>query len=219
MNLREFGSWALAQGSVANPEPNYKYKGQCVSLIQQYLYNVLGLAFKAYGNAKDWATNNALLEHFYRLNANTKLQRGDILVYGKNYGGGYGHIGFIDANGKYFDQNGVKSLAVGYRDTPFKGYICVLRSKKAIELGDEQMPKLGNYKVNTSIGMKVRTGPGTNYAQVPFNKLTPSAQKQGGYKYGVEFTALEVRKSEDGQTKYWARTPSGWVCLDWSIKI
>ena len=41
MNLREFGTWALSQGSVANPTPNYKYKGQCVSLIQQLLYFVL----------------------------------------------------------------------------------------------------------------------------------------------------------------------------------
>ena len=57
MNLREFEKWALTQGSVANPEPDYGFKGQCVSLIQQYLYNVCGIGFKARGHAKDWATN------------------------------------------------------------------------------------------------------------------------------------------------------------------
>ena len=133
MNLAEFGSWGLAQGSVANPAPNYKYKGQCVSLIQQYLYQVFGMQFKARGNAKDWAYN--VPEGFTKLGSNIKLQKGDILVYGSNYGGGYGHIGLIDVNGKYYDQNGIKRLAIGYRDNPFSGYICVLRPNNQKKLG------------------------------------------------------------------------------------
>lgn len=133
MNLAEFGSWGLAQGSVANPTPNYKYKGQCVSLIQQYLYQVFGMQFKARGNAKDWAYN--VPEGFTKLGSNIKLQKGDILVYGSNYGGGYGHIGLIDVNGKYYDQNGIKRLAIGYRDNPFSGYICVLRPNNQKKLG------------------------------------------------------------------------------------
>lgn len=133
MNLAEFGSWGLAQGSVANPAPNYKYKGQCVSLIQQYLYQVFGMQFKARGNAKDWAYN--IPDGFTKLGSNIKLQKGDILVYGSNYGGGYGHIGLIDVNGKYYDQNGIKRLAIGYRDNPFSGYICVLRPNNQKKLG------------------------------------------------------------------------------------
>lgn len=133
MNLAEFGSWGLAQGSVANPAPNYKYKGQCVSLIQQYLYLVFGIPFQAHGNAKDWAYN--VPAGFTKLSPNVALQRGDILVYGSNYGGGYGHIGLIDVNMKYYDQNGIKALAVGYRDKPFGGYICVLRPNNQAKLG------------------------------------------------------------------------------------
>ena len=133
MNLAEFGSWGLAQGSVANPAPNYKYKGQCVSLIQQYLYLVFGIPFQAHGNAKDWAYN--VPAGFTKLNPNVALQRGDIVVYGSNYGGGYGHIGLIDVNMKYYDQNGIKRLAVGYRNTPFAGYICVLRPNNQAKLG------------------------------------------------------------------------------------
>lgn len=133
MNLGEFGSWALSQVSVANPAPNYKYKGQCVSLIQQYLYQVFGIPFQAHGNAKDWAYN--IPSGFTKLSANTKLQKGDILVYGSNYGGGYGHIGLIDVNGKYYDQNGIKRLAIGYRNNPFSGYVCVLRPNNQAKLG------------------------------------------------------------------------------------
>ena len=133
MNLAEFVSWGLTQGSVANPEPNYKYKGQCVSLIQQYLYQVFGMPFKARGNAKDWADN--IPEGFIKLSSNVALKKGDILVYGSNYGGGYGHIGLIDVNGKFYDQNGVKRLAVGYRENPFSGYICVLRANNQEKLG------------------------------------------------------------------------------------
>lgn len=83
MNLKEFGDWALAQVSVANPPPNNKYKGQCVSLIQQYLYRVFGIPFQAYGNAKDWAYN--IPDGFTKVNGTP--QKGDIIVYGANYPG------------------------------------------------------------------------------------------------------------------------------------
>lgn len=73
MTLAEFGSWGLKEVSVANPEPNNKYKGQCVSLIQQYLYKVFNKPFKAYGNAKDWEYNYPK-DYFTKLDKNTKLQ-------------------------------------------------------------------------------------------------------------------------------------------------
>lgn len=148
MNLAEYGSWALAQKSVANPEVG-TYKGQCVSQIQQYLYQVFGVPYKPRGNAKDWA-KNPLPDVLEKLPASTKLQPGDILVYGANYGGGYGHIALIDVNGKFFDQNGIKKLAVGYQDKPFSGYICVLRPKDQSKLGinkntEADLPNLANY--------------------------------------------------------------------------
>ena len=160
MNLQEFGSWGLAQGSVANPEPNNKYKGQCVSLIQQYLFKVFNKPFKAYGNAKDWATKYPK-EYFNKLANNNKVQPGDVLVYGSNYGGGYGHIGLIDINKKYYDQNGIKKLAIGYRDTPFSGYVCILRPKNQNALGLNSGYNVGQtYTLTTNV--KVRDGAGTN---------------------------------------------------------
>lgn len=53
---------------------------------------------------------------------------------------------------------------------------------------------LGLYVVNTTSGLNVRTGPGTNYAR----KKT--------YTNGTRFDTFEIKND-------WARTPSGWVCL------
>ena len=162
MNLAQFGSWGLSQKSVANPPPNNKYKGQCVSLIQQYLYRVFDMPFKARGNAKDWAYN--IPTGFRKLSSNTKLQRGDILVYGSNYGSGYGHLGLIDVNYRYYDQNGVKSLAIGYRNKPFGGYICILRPNDQSRLG------LGRTTFTVRVDKaeaNVRRQPNTKSAIVP----------------------------------------------------
>lgn len=148
MNLREFQNWAISQGQVANPEPNYKYLGQCVSLIQQYLYNVFNIPFKAHGNAKDWAYN--VPNSFDKLPVGTNLQRGDILVYGANYGGGYGHIGIIDAESKFLDQNGVRALHVGVRDNPFNGYVCVLRHQGGVDCGDPVQPSTFTVRIDKS---------------------------------------------------------------------
>lgn len=55
---------------------------------------------------------------------------------------------------------------------------------------------LGKYKVNTSIGLRVRTGPGTNYK---IKKVYPN---------GTRFDTYQIKGS-------WAKTPSGWICLDY----
>ena len=100
MNLREFEKWALTQGSVANPEPDYGFKGQCVSLIQQYLYNVCGIGFKARGHAKDWATN--IIEGWDKFDVSNTVKAGDILVYTT---GTYGHIVIVNADLQCLEQN------------------------------------------------------------------------------------------------------------------
>lgn len=212
MNLQEFGSWGLAQGSVANPEPNNKYKGQCVSLIQQYLHKVFNKPFKAYGNAKDWETQYPK-EYFNKLANNNKLKPGDVLVYGSNYGGGYGHIGLIDANGKFYDQNGVKKLAIGYRDTPFSGYVCILRPENQNALGINSNYNVGQtYTLTTNV--KVRDGAGTNARRKKKNELTTDGQKNAlnqenaTLKEGTKVTVQEVKKLNGD---IWVRMPSGWI--------
>lgn len=213
MNLADFGSWGLAEGSVANPEPNNKYKGQCVSLIQQYLYKVFGKSFKAYGNAKDWATDYPK-DYFTKLANNTKPQPGDVLVYGSNYGGGYGHIGLIDVNGRWYDQNGVKKLAIGYRDTPFSGYVCILRPKNHEALG----LNTGDYKVGTTYtlttNVKVRDGAGTDARRKLRSELTADGQKNALNQENAtlkERTRVTVQEVKNLNGDIWVRIPSGWI--------
>lgn len=217
MNLQEFGSWGLREGSVANPPPNNKYKGQCVSLIQQYLYKIFGKSFKAYGNAKDWA-NNYPTSYFTKLSKSTKLQPGDVLVYGSNYGGGYGHIGLIDCNGKWYDQNGIKSKKIAYRDKPFSGYVCVLRPKNQSKLGLDAEYKVGaTYTLTTNV--KVRKGAGTDEKRKKTSELTADGRKHAldqenaTLKEGTKVTVQEV-KTVDGDT--WVRIPSGWICAKYN---
>lgn len=55
---------------------------------------------------------------------------------------------------------------------------------------------LGLYVVNTSKGLNVRSEPGENYS---IKKTYPN---------GTRFDTYEIKNN-------WARTPSGWVCLDY----
>lgn len=79
---------------------------------------------------------------------------------------------------------------------------------------------VGNYRVTTEV-LNVRKGAGTNYAKIPFKKMTADAQtkikrlagkKVNGYVKGLAFTANAIKG-------HWGRTPSGWVCLDYCERI
>ena len=78
----------------------------------------------------------------------------------------------------------------------------------------------GNYRVKAS-ALKVRKGPGTKYAQKKFTEMTVSAQsinesrRSTGlafYLKDIIFTAQEIITVSTKE--YWARTPSGYVCLE-----
>ena len=131
MNLRDFENWALAQGSVANPEPDNSHKGQCVSLVQQYLSKVHNIPFQARGNGKDWAYTN--IPGFTKINVNNSVKPGDILVYGATRTNQYGHVALIDADGRFLEQNknGAKKVTVG---SIRAGRIAILRPNK-VDLG------------------------------------------------------------------------------------
>lgn len=147
MTLKEFREWAGKQGSVGNPTTVKKnqYKGQCVSLIQQYLYRVYGVPYAPRGHAKDFVPPK-----FKKVTG--KPQVGDIIRYSGSFrgSGGYGHIGMIDDRGKFLDQNGVKKLAIGSRAAPYSGIDAIFRPIT------KTVPKPAPAKVYTT----VRSGEG-----------------------------------------------------------
>lgn len=85
---------------------------------------------------------------------------------------------------------------------------------------EKEEKKTQNYIVTASV-LNVRKGPGTNYDFVRFDSMTKSAQnqiirlygrKKDGYVRGVEFTASQIKGE-------WAKTPSGWVNLNYCRKM
>ena len=95
------------------------------------------------------------------------------------------------------------------------GWVCIQNQDGAYaKRAEESLPTysytIGTYQVTATERMNVRTGPGTNYRIKPLSELTVSAREQGGYRPGVLFTAQEIGNLP-GES--WARTPSGWVCL------
>jgi hypothetical protein len=126
ISLQGFREWAVAARQVSNPQVG-TYPGQCVSLVQQYIFQVFAVAYASRGNAKDFVPPG-----FTRVTG--AYRAGDIIRYGANYGGGYGHIGLIDDNGQWLDQNGVAVLHVGQRATPFSSIESIWRPNNAFSI-------------------------------------------------------------------------------------
>ena len=214
MNLKEFEQWSLSQGSVGNPTPEESYKGECVSLIQQYLNKVFNIPFKARGNAKDWA--NITIEGFNKYAPDNTPKPGDILVYDW---GQYGHLAIVTADGKSLEQNknGNRIITVGEITG---GYVMIHRPAK-IDLGVEDNYNVGQV-YTTKVDLKVREGAGTNYRQKNRNELTADGQKNA-YNYtsavlktGTRVTLLEKKIINDNEI--WGRIPSGWVAFKYEGK-
>ena len=74
-----------------------------------------------------------------------------------------------------------------------KGYLCIWTTEGGQEPPDKE-ESMGKYKVTPSIGVNIRSGPGTSYGKV------------GSYPCGAVVDVLEER---DG----WGRTDKGWVSL------
>lgn len=86
-----------------NVDHDTNLKGQCVTLVQNYIYSCLGQPYTARGDAKDWIYTyvNEGLGH-----TSSDQQDGDIIVF-PNEGNGYGHIGIWYKNNIY-DQNNLR---------------------------------------------------------------------------------------------------------------
>lgn len=124
MTIEEFRAWAQSQGSVAKYTDG-QYKGQCVSLINQYLARVYGIQAGAWGNAKDWATNANVLSYFDKVSS---PQAGDIGISGATKTNPYGHIWIYLSPTQVLEQNGRVALRVTV-NPPLFSPIAILRRK------------------------------------------------------------------------------------------
>lgn len=106
-------------------------KGQCVSLIQQYISQCLDQPAKARGHAKTWITN------YVKEGLGTIVKspiKGDILVFPKE-ANGYGHIAiYIDKN-KLYDQNNGRhdNFKAGYGRIFTNDYVVLRPNTKLVE--------------------------------------------------------------------------------------
>mgnify|MGYP003472787759 FL=1 len=123
MNLDQFKNWAVGQGQVAKTDGTYL--GQCVSLINQYLSKVYGIQAGAWGDAKDWATNQNVLRYFDKVSS---PQAGDIGVSGATPSNPYGHIWIYLSPTQVLEQSGKVPLRVSVNAPLFKP-IAILRRK------------------------------------------------------------------------------------------
>lgn len=93
---------------LSNPvnNPAQYFTGECVSLVQQMLYQVHGIPYRPRGNGKDWATS-LIREGIGKAITAKEARLGDIVVYDGQTGGGYGHVAMVvDVAKKHmFDQN------------------------------------------------------------------------------------------------------------------
>jgi len=133
MDLVAFISWALAQGSVGRYQDG-SFLGECVSLINQYCWRVLGVPAGSWGNAKDWATNPTVLAYFNKVSTPTP---GCILVYGATKTNEYGHIELYIGNNQSLYQNRSYNGRVG-RGTTLGGAIAILQPKNAAVGGEDK---------------------------------------------------------------------------------
>ena len=78
-------------------------------------------------------------------------------------------------------------------------WICVYL-KQAGQAPPDKEESMGKYKVTPSIGVNIRSGPGTGYGKV------------GAYPMG---TVVDVLEARDG----WGRTDKGWVSLEYLVEV
>ncbi|QIN94349.1 minor tail protein [Arthrobacter phage Abba] len=83
------------------------FGAQCVDLARQYAKELFGVSIS--GNGNQWFANGAASGKFTQISASSKPQKGDLACWGTFYGGGYGHVALVLADGggslSVFTQN------------------------------------------------------------------------------------------------------------------
>lgn len=202
------------------------YGVQCTDLIKQYAKDVLGVSVSksaSWGNAyKYWTNTPSALSKVVTKITNTASfipQKGDIMVFNTGVGSGAGHVSICTGEGttSYFysyDQNwNTKPMHKVKHD--YKNVYGVLRPKDQTVIQGVSYTIGETYTLQTNL--KVRTGPGTNYAQKTVSQLTSDGQKNctttkktsgAVLKSGTKVTCKGTTKNGND---IWMTIPSGYV--------
>lgn len=199
---------------IALPWFPYGQKGQCVSLIQQYIKQCLGQNAKARGNAKDWVKTYPAEGLGSIVN---KPQRGDIIVF--PHEGKYGHIAiYIDSNTLYDQNNGRHDKKkAGYGTIFSKDYV-VLRPNVSLISEDKAEWQVGTYKLLNNKAIRRTHDLGNNILKVKNcgketkKYLTSTNKNDDAYlKKGTEVKARKIYKDLDGRV--WGSYGNCWLVL------
>lgn len=182
ISLKEFIK--KTQGKVVGFTDSNKHKGECVTLIQEYLRLCYDIPFKARGHAKNWI-NTLPKEGLATITKDPKY--GDIIVWNSTKPNGYGHVAIYISKDKYFDQ--YVNKPAGFSKDPYYlnqkplGY---LRMNKALIPDITLKPldeiakdvRAGKYK-NFPERKKLLEAEGYNYREVQdrVNELIESEKK------------------------------------------
>lgn len=201
------------------------YGKQCVDLYNYYMVNVVGLEDGKTGAdcAKNILNNAYVMANVERINNYLEFtpQKGDIAVW---TGSRYGHVAIcLGVNDgietfKSLDQNWVpNTLTEEWHNYTYMSPIVFLRPKNQSNIIENTS---FNVRVTADV-LNVRTGPGTNYPIKKYNELTQNAKEQvmskvgyaaNGLVKGVECTVSEVQNN-------FGKIPSGWISLDYCVRI
>lgn len=197
MDIQKFISTYNGKRNI--PKTNGEFAGQCVSLINRYCWEVLAVPAGAWGHAKDWATNQIQDRYFDKVGGEPQL--GDIIVWGANYGGGYGHIAISLGNGRVFDQNGGAGVATCGISPEYAGRIAVLRRKGGA-------PKVIQRKKVLADVLNIRTAPKLS---APLAKDEKAGIPSGQVKKNDILIVKNLVKGDDyGAGDDWYITRSGY---------
>lgn len=196
---------------------------QCMDLYNYYCKQVLELNGDTGSNcAKNILNNSYVMSNMERINNYSEFipQKGDIAVWTN---GTYGHVAICLGEGdvnkfKTIDQNWkAQQLTEEWHDYLYLAPIVFLRPKNQKNIIESQAY---NVRITADV-LNVRCEPNINTPRKAFTELSKNAQEQimsivgypaNGYVKGMECTILEVQGE-------WGRTPSGWISLDYTIKI
>ena len=200
------------------------YGAQCVDLIKLYLNKVFGIKPGSWGNAKyywlNFSKHSELTKNFTKIKNTPSFvpQKGDIMVWDGDVGGGCGHVAICTGEGNTsefysYDQNwngkAMHKVKHGYDNV-----YGVLRPKDQSKVTGAPTYKVGStYTLQTNV--KVRTGAGTNYAQKSVSQLTADGKKNATAKSGgavlKKGTKVTVKAVKTVSGDIWLQIPSGWV--------